>query len=118
MFVQKVASLFVSEKEKVSEVAIKRYLDFSPDPILVINIRTNLEKCKDRLIDRGLTPRLQGKKVKEIEDFILNSKDAIDIATRQLKKKGIKIIEINNDSLLDATEKELNNYLVPDIFES
>lgn len=110
-FVQKVASLFVSETEDVSSELIIKYLDMCPKGNLIIKINTDLTVCSKRLKSRGLTPRVADKSHEELHRFISNSEKTVNIATQYLYQKGAEIIEINNSHTLKEVYDNLRSLL-------
>lgn len=111
----------VSELESPDLNHIIQYLKFMPKPNIFIFVRASIDTCVERVRTRGLRGRLTSKGKQDVTQFIMNAEHALDISIRYLKSTGERIIEVNNDGILDecvvSLISELDNAIrnkVPD----
>lgn len=97
-FVHRVVQLFASPTEHPSQEKIVAYAGLIPQPDLVIYTIAPVEVCLQRILDRGVWPRMQGLTSYELRQFIMNAAQAVSFMSAQLKADGWNLIEIDNSS--------------------
>jgi thymidylate kinase len=96
-FVHHVVNFFVSVEEKTIDFKkMEIYLEKTPYVHTLINVEANECVCKERLLNRKLPRRLEGRTEQEIFEYILMTKSAIYYALNHLSNKGRKIVTVNN----------------------
>ncbi len=98
-FIHKIISIFVSTSEnKINFNEIKEYILKIPKTDLLIYTHADLKVCKERIMARKLPERLEGKKEKEVEEYLFRSQKALSFAIESLADSGMAIINIDNSS--------------------
>jgi thymidylate kinase len=110
-FLHRVTHLFVSELEQPDPACIVEYLELLPRTDLVILVQASLCICVERIYTRGLTRRLSGKSRQDVNRFIANAEQVVNMASQYLKNAGREMIEIENNGDLNACVADLHNDL-------
>jgi thymidylate kinase len=112
-FVHRAATLHSSHLEHPDARAVETYLDLIPTPDLVVVPLVPPEICTERVLARGVWSHARDLDTDEVERYVWNASDAVDIARRRILKLGWPLLEIPNaDRPLEQVELQLTERLV------
>ncbi len=109
---------FVSDVEEPNPSVVMRYVELMPPSDLVILVRAPVETCVDRVWSRGLRGRLRDKSKREVNLFIANSAQAVDIAAHYIEHMGRNVLQVENNGSLDTCVASLTDQLEVFLFRN
>jgi hypothetical protein len=78
------------------------YIALLPQPDLVIWPAAAKVVCEQRVHARGLWARFQHKSRGDVSRYMANAHTVVQVAVRQIKRRGWTVIAINNDRVATA----------------
>ena len=110
-FAHRVTHMSVSEAEQPDADQIVAYLKLLPRSDLVIWVQAPLGTCLARIYARGLQVRLRGLEAQDVERFMANAEQVVNIASGYLKAANWQVIEVENEGDLEGCCAELSRNL-------
>lgn len=117
-FVHRAVQMHASDRETPDSARIAAYVDLLPRPDLVIAVRAPWELCVERIYRRGLWQRFRHKSRTQIERFVANAAQIVDLAVERISDRGWPLITIDNTGDTPAcAARELRAKLTPGLSE-
>jgi thymidylate kinase len=107
-FVHRAVHMFVSESEQPDLGQVISYLELLPRSDLVVWVSAPPDTCLARIHARGLQKRLRGLTANEVDRFVKNSDQVVNVAVQYIKQAGWSVVEIANEGDLSACSAELH----------
>jgi len=95
-FIHRAVQMHASDVEEPQPAQIAAYVDLLPQPDLVIVPWAPSELCEARVYSRGLWERFQHKSRPQVAAYIANSSRIVGHAVEQIKRRGWRVVEVDN----------------------
>jgi Ser/Thr protein kinase RdoA (MazF antagonist) len=106
-FVHRAVHLNASMVETPIPENIKTYLDLIPQPDIVIVPCTPLDVCTSRVIQRGVWKHFHNKSHEDLNQYLVNCSQVVEVTVDYIKSKGWTVIEVDNGKSDPAFAAEL-----------
>ncbi len=91
-----------------NEKKLEKYINKIPKPDYLMYVKTSPQTAINRMRDRGIIHSLDGHSDEQINNFYLHSLAYFEKSSKELKKRGVKVITVSNDGNYSNLEHDLH----------
>lgn len=95
-FIHRAVQLHASERETPDPAQIAAYVALLPRPDLLVAVHVPWERCVERVYRRGLWERFRHKGRAQVERYIANAHQVVELAVAQARRAGWPLVEVDN----------------------
>lgn len=95
-FAHRAVQMHASSVETPDAGQIAAYVGLLPRPDLLVAVSAPWELCAERVYRRGLWERFRHKSRAEVERYLANAHQVVNLALEQIRGRGWPVIEIEN----------------------
>ncbi len=110
-FVHRTVQVHTSAVEKPDLDRIAAYVALLPPCDVVVVVRASVDACIRRVHARGAWSRLRHREAAEIDSFVRNAHQAIELAAEAARRTGRPVLDVDNDGDVAGAESALHERL-------
>jgi hypothetical protein len=95
-FIHRAVQMYASDREIPDRAQVAAYVDLLPQPDLLCAVRAPQERCIERVYRRGLWHRFRHKRRDQVERYITNAHQIVDMAVDRARGRGWRVVEVDN----------------------